>query len=203
MTARAAPPATVAFLVQAIRDRQSDGAVLIVAIDGRSGAGKSTLAAAVAAEVGAVVIGGDDFYAGGSAAEWDERSAVEKATTCIDWRRQRGVLESIRAGAEPTWQAFDWEAFDGRLAEEVQHRPRSPVVILEGAYSARPELADLLDLRVLLDTPPAIRRQQLLEREGDDYRDDWEGRWSEAEDHYFGRVVPASAFDLVLGWDPR
>ncbi len=62
----------------------------------------------------------------------------------------------------------------------------APVVMLEGAYSARPELHDLLDPHVLLDVPTEVRRHQLLEREGDEYRTDWETRWSTAEDHYFG-----------------
>jgi uridine kinase len=176
--------------------------VLVVAIDGRGGAGKSTLARAVAAEVGASAIEGDDFYAGGTAAEWDQRTAEDKAARCIDWPRQRAVLEAVRRGEAPTWRSYDWDAFDGRLAAEISHRPAAPIVIFEGVYSARPELADLLDLRVVLDTPTAIRRQQLLDREGDDHRADWEGRWAEAEDHYFGIVMPPEAFDLVLPWTP-
>lgn len=192
-------------LVEVVRERSVSRALdqpLVVAIDGRSGAGKSTLAAATAKAVGASVIDGDDFYAGGSAAEWDRRTAAEKAAGCIDWRRQRTVLEAVRRGEPPSWRSYDWDAFDGRLDDEVQHRLPSSIVILEGAYSARPELADLVDLRVLLDTPTETRRAQLLAREGDDYRDDWEARWSEAEDHYFGSVVPLSGFDLVLAWEP-
>ena len=171
---------------------------LIVAIDGRSGSGKSTLAAAVATHIDAAVVPGDDFYAGGTAEEWDRRTAVEKADGCVDWRRQREVLEAARRDEPLRWRSFDWEAFDGRLDTEVRTLPSAHVVILEGAYSARPELADLVDVRVLLDTPNDRRRRQLLDREGDDYRADWEGRWSEAEDHYFGTVVPPESFDLVI-----
>jgi uridine kinase len=72
------------------------------------------------------------------------------------------------------------------------------LVILEGAYSARPELHDVLDVLILLDTRPEQRRRQLLGREGDDYRTDWEARWSAAEDHYFGQIVPPHRFDYVL-----
>lgn len=189
-------------IVRAIHARQRNGSVLVVAIDGRSGAGKSTLAAAVADEVGATVIEGDDFYAGGTAAEWDQRTPGEKAEACVDWRRQRPVLEAARRSEAPSWRAYDWDAFDGSLLAEVRSAPAAPVVILEGAYSARPELADLVDLRVLLDTPAAVRRQQLLAREGDDHDHAWDERWSEAEDHYFDQVAPASSFDLVVPWAP-
>ncbi len=171
---------------------------LVVALDGRSGSGKSTLAAALAVRINAVVIPGDDFYAGGTPAEWDRRNAAEKAMKCMDWRCQRAVLAAIRRGEPARWRSFDWDAFDGRLAEDMESHPVASLVILEGVYSARPELADLIDVRVLLDTPPALRRQQLLDREGDRYRADWEGRWSQAEDHYFNTVVPPESFDLIL-----
>lgn len=71
-------------------------------------------------------------------------------------------------------------------------------VILEGVYSARPELHDALDVLILLDTPPEQRRRQMLQREGDRYRTDWEARWSAAEDHYFGVIMPLRRFDYVL-----
>ena len=52
-----------------------------------------------------------------------------------------------------TWHPYDWEADDGSLALTSVVCDPAPVIILDGAYSARPELADLFDLRVLLDAP--------------------------------------------------
>ena len=72
------------------------------------------------------------------------------------------------------------------------------MVILDGAYSARPELADLFDLRVLLDVPRRVRRERLLRREGERDRAEWEARWGEAEDLYFETLMPPESFDLVL-----
>ena len=71
-------------------------------------------------------------------------------------------------------------------------------MILDGAYSARPQLADLYALRVLLEVSREVRRARLLCREGQRYRDEWEARWGDAEDLYFEMVMPPSAFDLVL-----
>jgi uridine kinase len=76
--------------------------------------------------------------------------------------------------------------------------PAASVVILEGVYSARPELADLFRLRVLYDAPAHLRHQQWMKREGEDYLDEWARRWSEAEDWYFSHVMPTERFDLVL-----
>jgi uridine kinase len=170
----------------------------LVALDGRSAAGKSTLAAVVAPVVGAAVIDGDDFYSGGSAETWDAMSAAEKASHCIDWRRQRPVLETLARGERASWRSYDWQADDGSLADPPVICDPASVIILDGAYSARPELADLFHLRVLLDAPADLRERRLVQREGEDFRVDWNRRWDDAEQWYFAEVMPPEAFDLVL-----
>jgi uridine kinase len=170
---------------------------VVVALDGRSGAGKSTLAWAVGVRTGALVIDGDDFYRGGSDEYWRARTPAEKVELVIDWGRQRDVLERLRRAEPARWQPYDWDADDGRLAPEVTGGP-ADVVILDGAYSARPELSGVLSLRVLLHVGPAARRQRLLGREGERFRAEWEARWSAAEDLYFETLMPPASFDLVL-----
>lgn len=174
--------------------------VFVVAIDGRSGSGKSTLAQVVAARrPGWVTIDGDSFYAGGDGAFWDALDAESRVAHCIDWRRQAAVIESLRRGETAEWHGYDWEAFDGSVeAAPLSCRPAT-VVMLDGVYSARPELGALIDLRVLVLIDHVRRRAQLRAREGDDYRQEWEQRWSDAEDFYFDQVVAPTAFDLVLG----
>ena len=136
-------------LIQRLRaELQGRAEPLFVGVDGRSGAGKSTLAAAIADELGhatVTVIEGDEFYAGGSSESWDRRSAEEKADHVIDWRRQANVLSNLRAGGRAEWFPFDWEAsdWDGEpapLSRQAVRAECQPVVILEGAYSCRPEL---------------------------------------------------------------
>ena len=122
---------------------------------------------------------------------------AEKMDLVIDWRRQRTLLEQLRRGEPATWRPYDWDADDGRLGAAITAGPAG-VVILDGAYSARPELADLLSLRVLLDVARDVRRARLLRREGERYRAEWEARWGEAEDLYFDVLMPPAAFDLVL-----
>jgi uridine kinase len=185
---------------------------IFVALDGRSGAGKSTLAAVATerlhvpgtAASTVTVIEGDQFYAGGSAKSCDNRPSTERANRVIDWRRQHKLLRQIRSDGEGTWYPFDWDADDWDpddvpLRNEPVRSTVASVVMLEGAYSARPELHELLDLRVLLDISPDVRRRRLLEREGEEYRADWEARWSAAEDHYFETEMPRERFHLVLG----
>jgi uridine kinase len=166
----------------------------IVAIDGRSGVGKSTMARALAERLDACVIEGDDFYAGGIELRSD--SAESRAAACIDWTRQQSLLEALAAGRPAHWRAFDWEAFDGRLRDEPTTLEPRPVVILEGVYAARPELADLLDLRVVLLVSDDVRLARLAAREGT--IGPWERQWHEAEEFYFEAVMPPARFDIVV-----
>ena len=190
-------PASV--LTRRIREVASERpGPILVALDGRSAAGKSTLAAVVAPLVGAAVIDGDDFYSGGDAETWDAMSAAEKASHCIDWRRQRPVLEKLARGETASWRPYDWEEDDGSLADDPVTCDPAPVIILDGAYSARPELADLFHLRVLLDVPADLRKKRLVQREGDGHREDWNRRWHDAEQWYFSEVMPRESFGLVV-----
>ncbi len=165
----------------------------IVALDGPSGAGKSTLAAQLEAKLNATRIEGDDFFAGGVQVRRD--SPAERARDCIDWRRQRPVLQALLEGRPAQYLGFDWDAFDGRLRSLATRVVPSALILLEGVYSARPELSDLLDLRVLVDTPRALRLTRLEAREG--HLSAWEKQWHEAEDWYFEQLA-AHWFQVVI-----
>jgi uridine kinase len=173
------------------------GCPLLVALDGGSGAGKSTLAAAVGAQLRAAIVDGDDFYAGGTAAEWDARTPAANADHCIDWRRLRSeALEPLLRGCTASWHPYDWRPGGGLLPALTTCDP-SPVVVLDGAYSARPELDDLVGLAVLVDVPADERRSRVMARESP-MDETWFARWDAAERHYFTHVRPGARFDLVV-----
>jgi uridine kinase len=166
---------------------------------------KSELAALVAEAVDAVVVPSDDFYASDvTNADWAARSPAERVADVIDWRRLRAeALEPLLAGRTATWYPFDFEAGPRRdgtfpLATAPVTREPAAVVILDGAYCSRPELADLIDLSVLVDVSAAERRRRLAERDGEAYTATWQQRWSAAEDYYFSAVRPPSSFYLVV-----
>jgi uridine kinase len=185
----------VAALAGFIRERARPlGRPCIVAIDGRSGAGKSTLAAHLALVLDACVLDSDGFFAGGVVVRSDPPR--DRARECIDWERQRPVLEALRAGSTRTYHAFDWDAFDGRGSTEATSVEPRPFVLFEGVYTARPELSDLVDLRILLQVEPATRIARLLAREG--RIGAWERQWHEAEDWYFTQLVTPHVFDIIV-----
>lgn len=195
MTVKQHRPTDLAALIALIARRAARSPLpFTVAIDGRSGAGKSTLAATLAAELDATLVEGDDFYAGGTLLRGDPPASM--ARCCIDWTRQRAVLQSLRAGHPAHWRAFDWDAFDGRLSDDPTTREPKRIIILEGVYSARPELSDLIDLSVLVTVDDAIRHARLLAREGEPGA--WDRQWHRAESHYFSHVRPEQQFDVLF-----
>ena len=167
---------------------------LIVALDGRSAAGKTMLAAALGERLDAGVIEGDDFYAGGVAVRAEPPAAMVAA--CTDWQHQRLVLDLLRSGREASWNAFDWEAFDGRVCTELTVMSPKPIIILEGVYAARPELADLIDIAIMVRADEGVRESRLLARQ--EHTGPWEKQWHAAEDYYFEFVRPLTSFNMLV-----
>jgi len=178
---------------------------VLVALDGPSGSGKSTLAQAVAALLEATIVPCDDFFAADlTGAEWEARASEERARDALDWRRlRREALEPLLAGRAARWRGFDFASGarpDGSwgLAEQWAERQPASVILLEGAYSSRPELGDLIGLSVLVEAPPKVRAARLAAREPAAFLLEWHARWDGAEAHYFTHVRPRSSFDLVV-----
>lgn len=178
---------------------------IVVALDGGSGSGKSTVASLIAEELGAAWIQSDDFFAADiSDAEWEIRTPEARAMDAIDWRRLRvEALEPLRAGRSAKWHAFDFEAGvrpDGTymMRRNWVEREPSAVIVLDGAYSTRPELADLIDFSVLVDAPRGVRHERVARRENGDFLASWHARWDAAEEYYFTHVRPKSSFHCVV-----
>ena len=187
------------------RSAASGQVPLVVAFDGRSGTGKSTLASRVAEAVQAAVVLLDDFFAASIPnADWDRMTAEERGTRVFDWARVRTqAVGPLRAGKAACWHPFDFETGPradgtyGMKAAVVEVEP-APVIIIDGAYSSGPQLADLVDLTVLVETSETERWTRLTRREEAEFLAQWHARWTAVEDFYFSNVRPRSTFDLIV-----
>jgi molybdenum cofactor guanylyltransferase len=192
--------AGVSSILDLVTERHAEGAPgapVVVAIDGPSCTGKSVLATALALRSGAAVVEGDDFYRNTlprlSVAQRDQMSDAAVVHAVIDWERLRAeALLPLRARQSATFQPYDWNADDGRLAPP-KSIPAADVIILEGVYAARPDLADLVDVAVYLGVDPQVRARRYAERKNDP---DWQRFWDRGEAHYFRVVRPPASFDL-------
>jgi uridine kinase len=191
--------------LQVRRLAQRQRSPILVALDGGSGAGKSTLAAQLAQTLDAVVVPSDDFFAAHIADwEWDRRTVSERAGDVLDWRRLRAeALEPLLAGKSALWHPFDFESglrTDGTYAmsRQLVRREAAPVIILDGAYSSGPQVADLVNLSVLIDVPTMERHRRLAAREDAVFLQRWHELWDEVEHYYFSVVRPREFFDIVV-----
>ncbi len=187
------------------RSAASGQVPLVVAFDGRSGTGKSTLASRVAEAVQAAVVLLDDFFAASIPnADWDRMTAEERGAKVFDWARVcTQAVGPLRAGKAACWHPFDFETGPradgtyGMKSAVVEVEP-APVIIIDGAYSSGPQLADLVDLTVLVETSETERWTRLTRREEAEFLAQWHARWTAVEDFYFSNVRPRSSFDLIV-----
>lgn len=177
---------------------------ILVALDGGSGAGKSTIAAQLKSELAAAVIPLDDFFSGNIPDhQWDEFTVEEKLKNVFDWERVRkAVIKPLLNRCSAHWHAFDFQSglqADGTYKMEVEPKliQPAPIILLEGAYSASTQLADLVDMAVLVDVPMEERHARLARREDPEFLKNWHKRWDEVERYYFEQVRPKEHFDIV------
>jgi len=173
---------------------------VVIAIDGPSCSGKSMLSAAVALRSGGSILAGDDFHRDTlpklTVAQREAMSDATVVNAVIDWARLRDqALVALQAGESATFQPYDWDADDGRLAPP-KTIPAADVIIVDGVYAARPELADLVDVSVYLGVDQQTRARRCADREEDD--PDWRRLWERGEVYYFNAVRPPVSFDIQL-----
>ena len=178
---------------------------ILIAIDGGSGSGKSSIAGIIAKQLNATLIATDDFYAAEITHEgWINRSFKERAADVINWRSLRSnVLEPLMNGMAASWNAFDFNAgirSDGTysFSSAVINYLPNDFIIIEGTYSCRPELCDLIHLKILVDVPVHVRHKRLKKREEKEFLIQWHDRWDEAEQYYFREICPQLSFDMVI-----
>lgn len=141
---------------------------LLVGIGGGTGSGKSTLARRIAWAVGPeriAVVTQDNYYHDLSELSFEARSKVNfDHPDSIDSALLSRHLEQLRGGAVIEMPRYDFarhtRASGGTLVE-----PR-PVVLVEGILVfAWPEVAELLDIRVFVDTASDIRLIRRMRRD--------------------------------------
>ena len=170
--------------------------VTLVAIDGHSAAGKTSLAKTVERsfpDVATVHV--DDFYRVMNSSDRVQLDAKGGYELYYDWQRLgQDVLEPLSQGQAGSYQCYDWTK--NKLSNEtVTVEPRG-VVIIEGCYSARPELRHYYHARILVETSAEKRLER--QRERANASDEWLERWDTAERYYMEHLQPQSYVDLIV-----
>ena len=170
-----------------VRERRPpDGMVTrIVAIDGCGGAGKSSFAHHLSRALdGAAIVHTDDF------ASWDNP---------IDWwpHLVERLLVPISRSEVALFAPSRWESGPD---PEVVVVEATEFLILEGVTASREAFMPYVTYSIWIDTPPKLRLQRGLERDGRVALKQWQ-TWMAEEDRYRSRERPDHRADLVIRGD--
>lgn len=181
------------ILINSLSKKQS---TLLIGIDGCGGSGKSTLANKLREECSNVtVIHMDDFYLP-SYQRIKEEPKKKPIGADFDWKRLlEQVLEPISQKKEGYYQRYDWNTDE--LAE-WHTVPIGGIVIIEGVYCIRKELASKYDYRIWVDCSRETRLLRGLKRDGEEARDIWINDWMISEDIYVKKQEPLKRAHFIV-----
>ena len=179
----------------------------VVAVDGVDGAGKTTFADALAEELrlrGRTVERAsiDGFHHVLSHRRAEGRTAEAVWERHFDYDSLRRVLiEPWRAGPPATYRtAVHDVATDALLDLPPREVPAEGVLLVDGLFCQRPELAGCWDRVVFLDVPFEVSVARMAARDGGSADPDHpdQKRYVDAQRLYFERCRPMDRADLVL-----
>lgn len=178
-------------IFDAVRARQADGRVFVIAIDGRAGAGKTTLAAALSDALGASVIAMDDFFL-----PPELRTAERRAEAGGNVHYERFAAEVLPHLADPA--PFAYQAFDCATGNyRARQIPAGAIRIVEGSYSRHPFYGDYADLTIFCDVSPDEQRQRIEKRNGENAQAFFD-LWIPLEARYFAAFEIDKLADYVV-----
>ena len=181
---------------------------LILAVDGRCASGKSTFARELSGVCLAEVIHMDDFFlrpqqrtkerlaeAGGNIDR--ERFLQEVAVLLGEYRKAEDVVSEKKWNHDTLLTYRRYDCSRQELTDTVQIK-RSPLIIVEGAYSCHPCFGDIYDLRVFMDVEDERQRERVKKRNGADMLPRFLEEWIPKENAYFERFCIRENCDYLV-----
>ena len=189
-----AMPVIMEELVALITSLAARAPLTMVAIEGPSGAGKSTLSRTLHGLLpGSQVVDLEFFYSDVGVDPPDGLSPEECYEQHVDWRAlDAQVLRPLRRGEPGRYRMYDWIA--EKRTDWVDVKPEG-IVLVDGLYSMRPELMDVYDLTVYVDTPPNERSARLAQRPDNPV---WVERWAVGFDWYIDHMRVKERADVII-----
>ncbi len=168
------------IMINEIKNLISEKSNAVIAIDGCCASGKTTLAQKLAEKFGAQIIHTDFFFL-----PFEMRTAERLATAGGNIHYERffdEVINGIKSGECFEYRIFNCKSggYDGTKSVD----PSKPIII-EGAYSLRPEFADIYDYKIFMTVDEEIQLERILKRNGKDALEIFKSKWIPLENRYF------------------
>jgi uridine kinase len=180
------------------------GRPVLVAVDGPDGAGKTRFAAHLAgvADRPVVVAALDDFHHPRVWRHAEGRTGRTVWARSFDYAAvRRELVDPWLAGAgTPYRRRWHDLAIDCAIDDPVMPVPAQGVLVVEGVFAQRPELAGAWDLVVYVDAPDDVRMSRMAVRDGvpDDAEHPAQRRYLDAQQIYRDTCRPLETADIVV-----
>lgn len=166
-------------LAACIRELEKKKAQVLVAIDGRCASGKTTFSALLRQRLSCEVIHMDDFFLRG---EQRTKERLSMPGGNVDAERfLEEVMKPLLAGEDVSYRPYDCHA---DILKEPVFLRRTKLVIIEGAYSCRPDLWEFYDLHVFLTVDLETQKKRVVARNGAEAAKRFAERWIPLEERY-------------------
>jgi uridine kinase len=141
---------------------------LIIGLGGGSGSGKTTIARSIVEAIGpddVALIQHDAYYHDQTDLPMEERVKVNyDHPDSFETSLLVAHLQELRAGRAIERPIYDFTVYN-RLASTVRVEPKHAVIVEGILVLYEPELRELMDLKIYVDTDPDLRILRRLERD--------------------------------------
>ena len=180
-------------LLSAIDRHRRTHTQTLVALDGPCATGKTTLGGFLSRLYQCPLFHMDDFYLP------PERKTAQRLAEPggnVDAERFfTEVLSPLSRGKTVRYRPYRCQS--GTLGPELVVPP-TPLAVVEGVYSLRPDLESYYHVKCFLEVPWSTRRARLLNRNGAEGLERFEKLWIPLEDAYFHAFPFRECCDVVL-----
>ena len=180
-------------LIEKIKEIISSNGRITVAIDGCCASGKTTLANSLAEQIYAQVIHMDDFFL---PVHMRTEQRLSQAGGNVHYERFCGeVVNGIKSS-----KSFEYGVYSCSEGHIKNYRTIDPQksIIIEGSYSLHPEIPDVYDLKIFLETDRVTQLERIRKRNGDAALGAFATTWIPFENRYFEECKIKDKCDIKL-----
>lgn len=168
----------------------------IFAVEGGSASGKSTLAETLSEIYDCTVFHMDDFFL---QPHQRTKERFDQVGGNIDWERfEKEVLQPLSRKKTVNYQKFDCSTM--QLQKPIEIMPKE-LVIVEGAYSMRQELAKYYDFSAFLDITSNAQKERIIKRNSTQMAQRFFNEWIPMEETYFSKMKIKEKCDICIKID--
>ena len=182
------------ILEEKLIERRENGAAdrFVVAVDGNCGSGKTTGIRMIANQLGCQIVQMDDFYLRKGMRTEERRSEPGGNVDYVRFAEE--VLPFVRSREPFSYRKYDVPTDTFPETVEIIN---PEIVLIEGAYSLRPEFRKYYDLKVFSKASPELQIQRLTEREGE-FVEEYKRLWIPLENRYINYFNLIEECDIVI-----